>query len=168
LNCGGKEGGVGGESLEEFEVGSEQKEGEWGSGGSGLDVLDKLAADVGLIGDGGVEVVEEQDVDGAAGGILGKVAVDVGRERDAGDGGGGEGAVLVEGNYGLFLAVFKEVESGLGEAVDGFAVIVDDDVNEDEVGAGVEDGAGGWGFRGWGLRGGEVGGEGGENCDGEG
>ena len=79
----------------------------------------------------------------------------VGREGDAGDGRGGGRRVLIEGDDGSLVAVLKEVEAGLGEAVDGLAVVVDGDVNEDEVGAGVEDGlrVGGW------LGGAEGGGE---------
>ena len=60
--------GVGGEALQDDEVGGEAEDGDAGAGAALLDVLLELVADVGLVLQWGVEGVEEKDVEGAVGG----------------------------------------------------------------------------------------------------
>jgi len=67
-----------------------------------------------------------------------------GRGEVLGDWGG---KVLVEGGDALFVAVFEDVESLAVEAVDGFALVGDDDVDDGEMGGEVKDGLVGVGRR---------------------
>ena len=114
-----------------------------------MEIVEELAVEVVAAFEGGVEVVEKDDVEGAGFGVGGEVAVGVGRER----GGRGEvlrdwgWKVLVEGGDALFVAVFEDVESRAVQAVDGFALIGDDDVDDGEMGGEVKNGfvgVGGW------------------------
>jgi len=123
-----------------------------------LEIVEQLVVEVVAAFEGGVEVVEEDDVEGAGFGVGRKVAVGVSREWGVGGvmRGNGGWEVLVEGGDSLLVAIFKNVEALAFEGVDGLALVGDDDVNEGEVGGDVEDG-----FVGVGCRGGSLCGAGG-------
>ena len=147
MDSGAKDGGVGGEALEEAQLGVELEEGDLGAGLHGVEVGEQLVADVGLCGEGRVEGIEEEDGGGGPGqagreGISG-VGEGIGGERrragPAGELGRGEGMVLFEAGDGLGLAVFKKLKVLGGQAVDGVAFGVgDDDVEQDGAGVGLE------------------------------
>jgi hypothetical protein len=70
---------VGGEALEQTQAGGERKDGNGGAGGGVVEVVEELAVEVVAAFEGGVEVVEEDDVEGAGFGVGGEVAVGEGR-----------------------------------------------------------------------------------------
>ena len=150
---GAKDCGVGGEALEQEEVRGEAEDGEALAGRSCLEVLEQLLPDIALILESGVEGVEEEDVERGGWGCGGVVGEDAGWQREGRlEGRWRLGGMLVEGADLLRLAFFEDGEVCPGEAVDGVAGAVgDDDVFDDEVGAGLNGGGGGLGGGGWGL-----------------
>ena len=140
----GQFGGVGGESGDHAQVRGESEDGEGGSRGDFAHELEHLAADIDLAGEWSVEAVEQEDVDGRGGRVLRGVGEGVWGKDWRLDGWSGSrcgsGAVFVEGDDGLFMAIFEDVKVVLIEAVDGFAAIGNSYVDQDKAGVGVEDG----------------------------
>jgi hypothetical protein len=115
-----------------------------------LEIVKQLVVEVVAAFEGSVEIVEKDDVEGAGFRVGRKIAVGVGREwglRGAMCGDWGW-EVLVEGGDSLLVAIFEDVESPALKAVDGFALVGHNDVDQSEICGYVEDGFAGVGSRG--------------------
>ena len=118
--------GVGREALQQVQLCGEAEDGHAGSGTRLAEVFEHLLADEGLILHGGVEGVEQEDVDGAGGRCGGVVGEDAGFElghgRELGGVDDGQCGVLLKMADGLRLAALGEHEVRLRELVDGIAL----------------------------------------------
>jgi hypothetical protein len=137
--------GIAGEALQQVQLRGEPEDGHARSGGRAFEVLDDLLADEGLIGEGGIERIEQQNVQRAAAGRDGEVGESAGRKRRQRRGRvGGFRRVLVDVAQGLGLAVLQKSEVGRLEVVDGAALLVgDDDIDGDQARGNLESGDGG-------------------------
>ena len=108
---------------------------------AGLDraqVVDHLAAHAHLVAERRVERVEQQHVDGARLGIRGQIGVGVRRQRRGRQkcGRSAGGLVLVKREDGLLVAVFEDMKAAPVEAMHGFVVVGDDNVDQNKAGVG--------------------------------
>jgi hypothetical protein len=131
--------------LQNAELGGEAEDGDAGSGWGGVEVGEKLLADVKLISCGSVQGVEEQEIDGSINGRGREVGEDAGRKfgqhGEPGGVSGSEGGVFFEVLDCLRGVLFGEGEVGGFESVDRLLIFVgDDDVDYDELGGGAEGG----------------------------
>jgi hypothetical protein len=109
--------------------------------GNGVEVLDHATAQVDLVRKGCVEGVEQQHIRRAGNRIPRSIVERVGRwiRRRRGDLESVGGTVLFKDGDLLLAAVLEDVKVGGPEVVNGIALIVDHDVDENEVGVGAEE-----------------------------
>ena len=97
--------GIGGETLEHEKPGAKSEDGHVRIWVGALEVLQHLIADEGLVGESGVQSVDDEDVDRSVIGDGSEIGEESRRHGWRGDDcGGWVGAVLFEGFDGLRLA----------------------------------------------------------------
>ncbi len=143
---GDQDGGIGSEGVHQFEIfagDAEQGDGLVVSQAFGQE-FDEQVSSVGSLVGGGVQQVEDHDGQPELMGVVeGEIGITAVEDGSGGSVGGG-GLQFFEEGDGLLLAVFFQAEGAGGEAGDGISMFAADyDRDEDQIGAGFEDGGGG-------------------------
>ncbi len=148
---------VGGEALKEDEVRGETKDGEALTSRSGPDVLEQLLPGIGLILERVLRVSRRSTLSAEEFGAAAKLVKTPGGRSSGGYGRWRPRGMLVEGADLLRFALLDDREIRWLKTVNGVSgAIGDDDILDDEVGAGLNCGLGGFrccgpGLRCWGL-----------------